>query len=302
MKNVGKVVEGIKSETKKLLERAKGDVRELDKILGEKGIPTQQRRAVIALFKIWYGEKLDDDEKSVLNSIFQLDIDKMEEGELERFRKEVPRAIGLHLSIHGLSKDDMRGVFETASRVFKGYDMEDYISNLRKYFNDEQLAIFLETSGLLPLSRGERAFTVRDDDPLSGLLCFRSLAFCCDLVKPCIERGVYCALRGIDAKTFRRVKREAHRVFKGESREIGGIGLRFEYSGARKKEDVANEVATVVQRRCKAFIDELDEVCEECYVKGVEGKKKYCERCMINVLKGRLRAMLKLFGNPKSYQ
>lgn len=46
-----------------------------------------------------------------------------------------------------------------------------------------------------------------------GLLCYKSLAYCCSLTKPCIYRDTALAVFGISEKQFQLIKNETHQQF-----------------------------------------------------------------------------------------
>jgi len=51
------------------------------------------------------------------------------------------------------------------------------------------------------------------EDEIRSLLCFKSLAYCCGLKKPCIYRDAARALLGISDEEFVRLKEELDRRF-----------------------------------------------------------------------------------------
>ena len=71
----------------------------------------------------------------------------------------------------------------------------------------------IKTFSMLKKIKEKKVKTKKDFERACGALCYESLAFCCDITKPCLHRNAVLDALGISMKEFRERKMKLHGEF-----------------------------------------------------------------------------------------
>lgn len=80
----------------------------------------------------------------------------------------------------------------------------------------EEMKENIKTFIMLKEIKNKKTKTKEDLEKACKALCYSSLAFCCDITKPCLFRNSVLDALGISMKEFRERKMKLHREFMGE--------------------------------------------------------------------------------------